>query len=61
MLVYRQRKICNEAGTESPAIPDYWQKEIDVINAKNEAYRVEYEEKKNSFQMILQPLDSIFF
>ena len=49
MLVYRQRKIIIEAGNQKPQIPDYWQKEIDTVNAKNIEYRLEYEEKKNSF------------
>ena len=43
MLVYRQRKLGNEAGNQKPQIPDYWAKEIKEVNAKGEVYRKEYE------------------
>ena len=60
MLVYRQRKIIKEQGKTKPDIPDYQAKHIQDLNKEKDAYREEYEKKKNQFEMILQPFESSF-
>ena len=60
MLVYRQRKIVKEQGQKKPDIPDYQAKHIKEINKDKEAYREEYDKKKNQFEMILQPFEQTF-
>ena len=60
MLVYRQKKIIKEQGAARPEVPDYQAKYIQNLNKEQEAYRLDYETKKNQFEMILQPFEATF-
>jgi hypothetical protein len=53
ILVYRQKKMCQELAQNknAPSIPEYWKTFVDELNTENQYQRVRYQKLENQIDV----------
>jgi hypothetical protein len=53
ILVYRQKKMCQELAQNknAPSYPEYWKTFVDELNTENQYQRVRYQKLENQIDV----------